>query len=127
MTQIPLRKALKELALEMDKLGAKLIIGDGYGLYEKQEKLFQSEEVTVMPRHSWPQPRSTTDLDIFLEAELVADLVQMRKLRLAVDALGYEVVDAAKFMHFKRPAASGADVEINFLTGPIESEELRKK
>jgi len=56
----------------------------------------------------------------------VANLSEMQALRLALDKLGYTVLEKAKFMHFSRGTTKDM-VEINLLTGLIEDDILKEK
>jgi len=126
MSKSPLLLALIELASELGAQKIKLILAGGYGLYLKQLQMQSSLERTLINSDNWTQPRSTIDLDIFLETELVTSLSDMQALRSTIDKLGYKVIEKAKFMHFARGEKANA-VEINLLTGPIEKVDLKDK
>lgn len=68
---------------------------------------------------TWPEPRSTSDLDVVLRAEVVTDPEQMSGLRAALDRLQYQVVESAKFYQFFKPAPIGGAIKIDLLTGPL--------
>jgi len=114
----PLRGTL----LDLDKqLGgnASLCIGGGYGLYLKQLYLHEHPEVrTLFPLDVLPAARTTEDIDLFLRAEVVTDSTRMKRIREALDALGFKVVESAKFMQFVRPVAIGS-VKVDLMVGPL--------
>lgn len=123
-----LNQALSELETVMKNLGAKLIIGGGFGLYLWQTSLDEKkEERFVISRENWCVPRATIDLDMFLETTILAELNDMQTLRTAIGNLGYIPMVAAQFMHFEKSFGGAKRVEINFLTGPIEDDNLKKK
>lgn len=124
MTYLLLRTALSELADRLMEIDCKLILGGGYGLFEKQLKVTGWELRTLVNHEYWPSPRSTNDLDIFLETELICSLPKMRKLQEVLKNLDYKVIPGVEFMHFKRGNAT-SEVEINLLTGPIPIEKLK--
>ena len=126
MSEMELQRALKELAVEMQALGFRLVLGGGYGLYLKQVSRSAQGTRTLIDVGGWPLPRSTADLDIFLDAELLTNYEQMKGLRQAIDKLGYMEKENAKYLHFTKPMGIG-EVEINLLTGPIANPDLLKK
>jgi hypothetical protein len=120
-----LKSALLELIRELRPLGLRILLGGGYGLYLKQLSLQGTQTRTFLPQESWPRPRATADLDVFLPVEIVVDHSNMSRVRQTLDGLGYKPVEAAKYLHFARPGELG-DVRVELLTGPIEGEELEK-
>ncbi|NBQ15996.1 MAG: hypothetical protein EBU31_15625, partial [Proteobacteria bacterium] len=82
--------------------GADLMVGGGFGLYLKQLHLEKSGVRTLLPRSRWPQARTTQDIDLFLRAEIVADVARMERLREVLDQLGFLVEEDAKWMKFAR-------------------------
>ena len=120
-----LEKALNELAGALEAVGCKLIIGGGFGLYLRQIELSEEPGVaTLVSREHWCEPRTTADIDIFLETHIVASLEQMQSIRAALDSLGYAVIEEVKFLHFEKLFGPNERVELNFLTGPIDNQTL---
>jgi len=118
MADDELEAALVELLTALEDHGIHVYLGGGYGLYLKQLSLLESGARTLLPRDSWPRPRATADLDVFLPTEIVVDHRQMVAVREVLDSLAYEPIPEARFMHFKRAAARG-HVRVELLTGPI--------
>lgn len=120
----PLRTTLLDLdaALNWDQ---RLILGGGYGLFLKQRYLADHPEIqTLFPVHDLPEARTTKDIDLILRAEIVTDSVSMKRIREALDALGFSVVESAKYMQFVRPAGPG-EVKIDLLAAPLGQHEAR--
>ena len=70
MITIPsLQTALLDLLHEVQGTEVKLIIGDGYGIYLKNNHVRRMGMGTLL--QEWPEPRSTNDLDLFLRPELL--------------------------------------------------------
>jgi len=114
-----LRTALLELHHELGEHDIKLMLGGGYGLFLKQIHLMETSEKTLFGRNLWPAPRSTSDLDIFLKAEVVADITRMELLRDALKQLGFTPVDSAQFYQFVKDPESVDPVKIDLLVGPL--------
>lgn len=120
MNAAPLVTTLIDLAHAMRSPDFKVILGGGFGLYLKQLHLQgQAEQRTLLPGDLWPYPRATEDLDLFLPTEVVTSLSNMKALRAALDALGFEPVPEAKFLHFVKPWGTDGRVKIDMLTGPL--------
>lgn len=79
--------------------GVPVIIGGGYGLLLRQQRAEASAEPTLMPV---PLARSTTDLDVFLSVEVVADAEAMGAIGRVLGEMGYTVVEGAKHYQFAR-------------------------
>jgi hypothetical protein len=128
MADDPLRTALLDLAHELRGNNLPLILGGGYGLYLKQLQM-QDKRVadTLILPEFWPRPRSTEDLDLFLQTEIIASIEQMQAIRSALDALGYSVVEEAKYLHFAKSLGDQGRVKVDFLTGPLPENELRDR
>ncbi len=120
-----LEKSLRELADALEAFHCKLIIGGGFGLYLRQINIADQITIeTLIPREQWCQPRTTSDIDIFLETSIVASLSQMQSIRAALDSLGYTVIPGVKYLHFEKTFGPAERVELNFLTGPITDQAL---
>ncbi len=98
--------------------GADLMVGGGFGLYLKQLHLEKSAVRTLLPKSRWPQARTTQDIDLFLRAEIVADVARMERLRGALDQLGFLVEEDAKWMKFARDVGRRT-VIIDLMVGPL--------
>lgn len=98
--------------------GSDLMVGGGFGLYLKQLHLEKSGVRTLLQRSRWPQARTTQDIDLFLRAEIVADVARMERLRGVLDQLGFLVEDDAKWMKFARDVG-GRTVIIDLMVGPL--------
>jgi hypothetical protein len=114
-----LRTALLDLHHELEEYDIKLLLGGGYGLFLKQNYLMGASERTLFAQDLWPAPRSTSDLDIFLKAEVVADVTRMELLRDALRRLGFKAIDSARFYQFVKESDSADPVKIDLLVGPL--------
>lgn len=97
---------------------ADLLLGGGLGLYLKQEHLRATGARTVLPLDRLPQARTTEDIDLFLRAEVIASRDDVLRYRGALDSLGFEVVEEARWMKFKR-AVRGVEVVLDVMVGPL--------
>lgn len=121
-----LRTSLLDLVYQFDSLKTPVILGGGYGLFLRQILLQESIETTVLDKRSWPAPRSTEDLDIFLRMSLVSDVKSMETIASVLKALGYVVIEGSEHWQFKKQLSKTAEVKIDLLSGPI-SEEYQDK
>jgi hypothetical protein len=95
-------------------------VGGGFGLYLKRTHLGNVGEQTLFAE--LPQVRTTNDIDMFLRAEVLADLPRTRAVAEAIKRLGYEVVEEAKFLQWKKPLVVGGvvqEVKLDVLVGPL--------
>jgi hypothetical protein len=116
----PLHKSLLDLLRELDGRGVPLTVGGGYGLYLKRTHLARTGEQSLFTE--LPDVRSTNDIDMFLRAEVLADLSRTKEVADAIKRLGYEVVQEAKYLQWKRPVVVGGvtqEVKIDVLVGPL--------
>lgn len=127
MNDDPLRTTLLDLLRELEGSGVPLILGGGYGLYLKQLCLQEAGQRTFIDGSLWPRPRSTEDLDLFLQTDVVGSIEQMQRIRQALDTLGFRVVEDVKFMHFEKAVVPAGRVKIDLLTGPVTDPKLRKR
>jgi hypothetical protein len=114
-----LTSALLDLLHELEDADIKLIVGGGFGIYLRYREFLRTHSRTLL--RELPEPRSTNDLDLFLRAELLADPERVISLSRALDRLGYEAVEAARYYQFikKGPGDGNAgSVKIDILTGP---------
>ena len=93
----PLFSSLLELLSELDRQGVPLTVGGGFGLYLKRAHLARTGERTLFVE--LPEVRSTNDIDMFLRAEVLADLSRAREVASAIERLGYTPVEGAEYLH----------------------------
>ena len=101
-------------------------MGGGFGLYLKRTHLQQIGVQTLFAE--LPGVRATNDLDIFLRAEVLADLARTRIVAEAIARLGYTAVEGVEYLQWRRPVVVGGveqEVKIDILVGPLG--EHRKK
>ena len=121
----PMREQLINLAGELQKDEIKLIIGGGYGLILKAEHLRKTGKATRFS--SFPDDRSTSDIDAFLSAEIITDPDKTNKVKAALDMLGYQPV--AKYFQFAISISEtnpDLKVRFDFLAAPPANEEARQ-
>jgi hypothetical protein len=125
MADDPLREQLKLIAQILQPYGINLIVGGGYGLLLRTEQIQQSGARTRFAELSGA--RSTEDLDFFLSAEVITDAEKFIKIREALDKLGYQIIESAKYYQFVLPIQYGGlsrNVKIDLLAAPIKGERL---
>jgi hypothetical protein len=118
--------SLLDLLYELEGRGIALTVGGGFGLFLKRQHLAATRERTLFAL--LPEPRATNDLDLFLRAEILADLHRTREVAEAIRRLGYTVIGEAKYLQWKREvlvAGVAQQVKIDVLVGPLG--ELQKK
>ncbi|REJ86751.1 MAG: hypothetical protein DWQ34_16800 [Planctomycetota bacterium] len=117
MSREPLLTTLLDLDAALPS--RELIVGGGYGLYLKQLYLKDNPEIrTLFSPRFLPSARTTEDIDLILRAEVVTDSESMKEIRQVLDALDFQVVEAAKYMQFVRDMKPG-QVKIDFLAAPL--------
>lgn len=122
----PLTRSLLDLLYELRGYDLPLTVGGGFGLFLKRLHLARTGERTLFGE--LPSPRATNDLDLFVRAEVLADFARTRELADAIRRLGYQVVEEAKFLQWRREivvAGVTQRVKIDVLVGPLG--EFRKK
>lgn len=120
----PLYSSLLDLLFELDDVSPPLTVGGGFGLYLKRKYLEKSAKRTLIDPALWPTIRSTNDLDVFLQAEVLADAKRVHQLTEVLDRLGYTPVKGAEYMQFVRTieyAERTSEVKIDLLVGPYEA------
>lgn len=117
----PLRQDLCELAALVEPSEVRLFIAGGYGLILKAEYLRENEVRTVAPT---PFPRATTDLDLVLSADVVAEISKMAAIRDALETMGYQPVPGRENYQWSRVVGSGSnEVTVKFdLLGQIPAD-----
>jgi hypothetical protein len=85
----PLLDALTELLEALSPDPPALVVGGGYGLVLKAKFL---RDAGLRTRHVAPASRSTADIDCFLTAAIIVDGTATKRIREALDALGYRPI-----------------------------------
>jgi hypothetical protein len=115
-----LQTSLLDLLFELRGRQVPIIIGGGFGLFLKRRHLTASGQRTLFAR--LPEVRSTNDLDLFIRAEVLADLGRTRLIAQTLRGLGYQPVEEAKFLQWKRAvlvAGRTLEVKVDLLVGPL--------
>jgi hypothetical protein len=116
----PLITSLLDLLFELREQGPSLTVGGGFGLFLKRLNLAETGDRTLLAR--LPEARATNDLDLFIRAEILADLDRTRQIAEAIRSLRYEPVEDAKFLQWKKKIQLGSvtkEVKIDLLVGPL--------
>jgi hypothetical protein len=116
----PLTASLLDLLRELEGRGIPITVGGGFGLYLKRQHLTTTGQQILFDQ--LPETRATNDLDLFLRAEVLADLGRTREVAEAIRRLGYTAVEEAKFLQWKREVVVGGvaqKVKIDILVGPL--------
>lgn len=119
----PLREELRKLARALEPHAIRLIVGGGYGLLLRVEQIRLSGARTRFAE--LPGARSTNDIDIFLGAEVITDAAKTALIRVALDALGYEPIEGARYYQFVLPVAYEGlprGVKIDLLAAPVSGD-----
>jgi hypothetical protein len=125
MNNDPLRGELRRLAGALAPHGMKLIIGGGYGLLLRAELVRKRGVRTRFD--DIPGTRSTNDIDIFLNAEIITDAQKTALLRSTLDGLGYKPIPGAKYYQFVQPVKYEGfprGIKIDLLAAPVSGEGL---
>ena len=118
MAQEPLLTTLLDLDAALNST-PRLIVGGGYGLYLKQLYLRVHPEIrSLFAVEALPVARTTEDIDLILQAEIVTDSKSMGTIRTALNQLGFAVVETAKYTQFVRKMPIG-QVKIDLLAPPL--------
>lgn len=116
----PLRSCLLEILRAVEGLEYQPILVGGYGLHLKQT------HVEGKVRHLLqylPRSRTTRDLDVMLDLNVVMERELFIKARDALLFLGFEAVDGNKYWQWSKTielAGSHFDIIVDLLTGPVE-------
>lgn len=121
MNDALLRSSLLDLFSALGNSAFGVLIGGGYGLYLKQLHLAATSQRTLVNADLWPAPRATQDLDLFLTAELIADVQSMVAIRAALDRLGYQAIRGAEYLQFCRTTSATEQVKIDLLTTQLDA------
>lgn len=116
----PLFANLLDLLRELDARGIPLTVGGGFGLFLKRNHLERTGAQTLFAE--LPGVRATNDIDLFLRAEVIADLARTKEVAGAITRLGYVPVEEAKYLQWRRPVTVGGttqEVKLDILVGPL--------
>lgn len=119
----PLKEELRKLARALEPHGIRLIVGGGYGLLLRAKQIRSSGARTRFAE--LPGARSTNDIDIFLGTEVITDAAKTALIRAALDALGYEPIEGARYYQFVLPVAYAGlprGVKIDLLAAPVSGD-----
>lgn len=123
--QDPLGKELLRLARILASDGINITVGGGYGLFLKAAiSSTAGERTRVEPI---PFARSTTDLDFFLNAEIISSVEKCEAIRKVLDQ-EYTPIEGSQYWQFRRnDTAEGFErpIKVDLLASPPESTELR--
>ncbi|HYL99428.1 MAG TPA: hypothetical protein VEZ90_10775, partial [Blastocatellia bacterium] len=120
MATDPLREELNKLALALEPHDIELIVGGGFGLVLRTEEIRLNNRRTRFQNP--PGVRSTSDIDLFLRAEIVTDNNKMRLIRSTFDDLGYMKVKGAEYYQFVLPieyAGFPRGIKVDLLAAPV--------
>ena len=120
----PLITYLLDFLFELEKNGLKtpLIIAGGFGLFLKRRYLAERQERTLFS--NMPGARSTEDIDIFAQRNTLCDIQQAQSIKDALSRLQYEVIEAEKYMQWKKTINIGTQtgtIKIDFLVGNVDA------
>jgi hypothetical protein len=124
----PLLASLLDLLHELEGRAIPITVGGGFGLFLKRQHVTETGQRTLFDQ--LPEARSTNDLDLFLRAEILADMDRTQLVAEAIRRLGYTAVEEAKFLQWKRQVfiesvSQPQAVKIDILVGPLG--EYRRK
>lgn len=118
MSELDLKATLIDLHERLSKRGVEIILGGGFGLYLKQLHLMtELSPRTLIPVEAWPNPRTTSDLDVFFPLEVLVNLDEMKAVRNVIDEMRFSPIVGSEYWRFEL-AANG--VKIDLLTGQID-------
>lgn len=115
---------LLDLHHALNDSGVPLLLGGGFGLLLKREAMIASSPALVFST-AIPAARSTEDFDAFLPIEVLADATKVGHIRESLAALGYQVLDSARYWQFAHPETR---MKIDLLARPpveAESDQVR--
>jgi hypothetical protein len=115
-----LTASLLDLLHELEGRGVPITVGGGFGLYLKRQHLARTGERTLFD--ALPEPRSTSDLDLFLRVDVLADWNRTHAVAEVIRRLGYVPIPTAKFMQWeKQVLVNGVPqpLKIDLHVGPL--------
>lgn len=89
--------------------GISLIVAGGVGLLLRDRHIREMEATTL---RAYPRLRATSDIDLFLSAEIISDSQKTQRIRRLLDEFGYKPVETAKYYQFQRPLDEGAVLQV---------------
>lgn len=116
MSDLDLFTTFADLHEKIAGRGISIILGGGLGLYLKQLYLIEKPVRTLIDSDGWPQPRSTSDIDVFFPLEVLVSLEEMKAVRSIIDEMHFEPIPGSEYWRFVLPKN---EVKIDLLTGPI--------
>lgn len=122
----PLRTCLLDLLHELRDQDVPFTVGGGFGLFLKRQHLKERGVRTLF--EELPEPRATNDIDIFFRVDLLTDRASTAALVAAIQRLGYEPVEEAKYFQWKRVITIGGipqEVKLDALVGPLRDRRAR--
>lgn len=117
MSDVDLFDTFVDLHEKLSERGISIILGGGLGLYLKQLYLIENPVRTLIDASGWPQPRSTSDIDVFFPLEVLVSLDEMKAVRSVIDEMHFEPISGSEYWRFNLPEN---EVKIDLLTGPID-------
>ncbi len=119
---------LLDLLAELDPLQIPITLGGGLGLYLKRMHFDKTQERTLL--NTLPDPRGTNDLDVFIRAEVLADLSRTKQIAKTIQKLGYMPIEGSFYWQWVKQASDGekpGEVKIDLLVGPTDEYEDKLK
>ena len=119
MTMTTLKTALLDILHATGDPDFRPLIGGGYGIYLKLQAVQEKKTRTLLAE--LPEARSTNDIDVFLRTELLVDGSRLQPLKEALEKLGYEAIESAKFYQFAKLGPGGGragSLKVDLLAGP---------
>ncbi len=116
MIDLDLFNTFNNLHERLSDRGISIILGGGLGLYLKQLYLMGNPVRTLIDPSGWPQPRSTSDIDVFFPLEVLVSLDDMKAVRSIIDEMHFEPIAGNEYWRFNLPQN---EVKLDLLTGPI--------
>jgi hypothetical protein len=119
MTMTTLKTALLDLLTATGDPEFRPLIGGGYGIYLKYQQVLAANTRTLLTER--PEARSTNDIDMFLQTELLVHGKRLEPLKAALEKSGYSPVEGAKYYQFSKPGPDGGKagaLKVDLLAGP---------
>lgn len=113
-----------KLITAIENARLKVVIGGGYGLFLKSELVIQHDLPTILPKFN-VGTRSTDDIDMFLDIEVIAEPDQTMMMKQVLDDMGFIVIEGAEYYQFLKSDDVDSkvnSVKIDLQTGPVPDE-----
>ena len=88
-------------------------------MYLKQRLIVHSGLRTLFSPDLLPANRTTSDIDLFLRAEVVVSAMRMKLVRDAVDGLGFAAVPGSEYLQFAKSVEPAGSIKIDLMVGPL--------